>query len=115
MCQQLSCAASLAASVRAASAFVRHTPGLNPAGMLQYRGIQIPHPSVISRSPTTGDTISERIECVRAKQPSSVPAFGTARAATPGHHSHRECELAHTGRRQIAAGPGITHQWPVSA
>jgi Di-haem oxidoreductase, putative peroxidase len=45
-------------------AFAQHDPGvrgglLNTAGMLQYRGIPIPHPPVISPNPTTGATITE--------------------------------------------------------
>jgi hypothetical protein len=64
MRKKLSIAAFLAASVGAASAFAQHDPGvrgglLNTAGMLQYRGIQIPHPPVISRNPTTGETITD--------------------------------------------------------
>ena len=45
------------------SAFAQHDPGVgggmqNTAGYLQYRGIPIPHPPVISPNPTTGATIN---------------------------------------------------------
>jgi hypothetical protein len=44
------------------SAFAQHDPGVrgglnNTAGYLQYRGIQIPHPPLISPHPTTGATV----------------------------------------------------------
>ena len=44
-------------------AFAQTDPGVrggqqNTAGYLQYRGIQIPHPPVISPNPTTGATIA---------------------------------------------------------
>jgi hypothetical protein len=60
----LSVGALLAVSVGAASAFAQHDPGVrgglpNTAGMLQYRGIPIPHPPVISPNPTTGQTITD--------------------------------------------------------
>src|SRR5260221_4795058 len=47
----------------AASAFAQQDPGVrggqqNTAGYLQYRGIPIPHPPVISPNPTTGATIT---------------------------------------------------------
>ncbi|MGZ5277170.1 MAG: hypothetical protein ACXWCU_14780, partial [Caldimonas sp.] len=46
----------------AISAFAQKDPGIrggyqNTAGMLQQRGIPIPHPPVISPHPTTGATI----------------------------------------------------------
>ena len=49
MRKKLSVAAFLAVSVGAAPAFAQHDPGvrgglLNTAGMLQFRGIPIPHP-----------------------------------------------------------------------
>ncbi len=45
------------------SAFAQHDPGVrggmnNTAGFLQYRGIRIPHPPVISPHPETGATIT---------------------------------------------------------
>jgi hypothetical protein len=45
------------------SAFAQHDPGVrgglnNTAGYLQYRGIPIPHPPVISPHPETGATIT---------------------------------------------------------
>ena len=47
----------------AISALAQHDPGVrggmqNTAGFLQYRGIAIPHPPVISPNPTTGATIN---------------------------------------------------------
>ena len=47
----------------AAQVFAQHDPGVrggfqNTAGMLEYRGIPIPHPPVISANPTTGGTIN---------------------------------------------------------
>jgi hypothetical protein len=65
MNQQRSSIAMLAATIAltATPAFAQHDPGvrgglLNTAGMLQYRGIPIPHPPVISPNPTTGATIT---------------------------------------------------------
>jgi hypothetical protein len=64
MSKQRSSIAILAAtiSLTATPAFAQDDPGarggiLNTAGMLQYRGIPIPHPPVISPNPTTGATI----------------------------------------------------------
>jgi hypothetical protein len=64
MRKKLSVAAFLAVSVGAAPALAQHDPGvrgglLNTAGMLQYRGIPIPHPPLISPNPTTGATIND--------------------------------------------------------
>src|SRR5215831_13790851 len=47
----------------ATAALAQHDPGVrggfqNTAGYLQYRGIPIPHPPVISPNPTTGATIN---------------------------------------------------------
>src|SRR5215472_2229474 len=49
--------------LQASQAFAQHDPGVrggmqNTAGWLQYRGIPIPHPPVISPNPTTGATIT---------------------------------------------------------
>jgi hypothetical protein len=60
MKQQLATAAlvSLIGAVSVSPALAQQDPGvrggfLNTAGMLQYRGIPIPHPPVISPNPTT--------------------------------------------------------------
>lgn len=65
MKRQLIRAAMLAVleSMSIIPAFAQHDPGVrggfnNTAGMLQYRGIPIPHPPVISPNPTTGDPIN---------------------------------------------------------
>jgi hypothetical protein len=52
-----------AIALTATPTFAQYDPGvrggiLNTAGMLQYRGIPIPHPPVISPNPTTGATIN---------------------------------------------------------
>ena len=64
MRKKLSITAFLAVSIGAASALAQHDPGVrgglfNTAGMLQFRGIPIPHPPVIGPNPTTGATISD--------------------------------------------------------
>ena len=50
-------------SLLGASALAQTDPGVrggtqNTAGNLQYRGVQIPHPPVISPNPATGATIT---------------------------------------------------------
>jgi cytochrome c551/c552 len=52
-----------AIALTATPTFAQYDPGvrggiLNTAGMLQYRGIPVPHPPVISPNPTTGATIN---------------------------------------------------------
>lgn len=59
------CAAAIAVGLNLApfSVYAQHDPGVrggisNTAGMLQFNGIPIPHPPVISPNPNTGATIS---------------------------------------------------------
>ena len=65
MSKQRSSIAMLAAAIAltGSPSLAQRDPGvrgglLNTAGMLQYRGIPIPHPPVISPNPTTGATIN---------------------------------------------------------
>jgi hypothetical protein len=65
MSKQRSGITMLAAAIAltATPTLAQHDPGVrggvqNTAGMLQYRGIPIPHPPVISPNPTTGATIN---------------------------------------------------------
>src|SRR5258708_34631089 len=62
-CCSLAISAAVLVCVPAASALAQQDPGVrgglqNTAGYLEYRGIQIPHPPVISPNPTTGATIT---------------------------------------------------------
>src|SRR5258708_40095880 len=62
-CCSLAISAAVLVCVPAASALAQTDSGVrggqqNTAGYLQYRGIQIPHPPVISPNPATGATIT---------------------------------------------------------